>query len=63
MAECLSQTHTEEAAAALKASLPLVPLKGSLEICSEIGRKKTPKKPTQTEARKLAGFAASDVAV
>lgn len=45
MAECLSQTHTEEAAAALKASLPLVPLKGSLEICSEIGRKKKQKNP------------------
>lgn len=43
MAECLSQTHTEEAAAALKASLPLVPLKSSLEICSEIGRKKNKK--------------------
>lgn len=40
MVECLLQTHTEEAAAALKASLPLVPLKGSLEICSEIGHKK-----------------------
>lgn len=45
MVECLLQTHTEEAAAAaLKASLPLVPLEGSLEICSEIGHKKKKRK-------------------